>query len=166
MMPYNCAKFAAVGFSEGLRAELSGKGVSVTTIAPGLMRTGSALNALFNGQDEDEAAWSSPGGSMPLVSMSAERAAKQIVEATRNGKSERILTAPANMLAKAHGGAPGVTADILGMVARVLLPEAIRATRRSRGRRLPRLQLPWMRIALFLGRRAARRLMQPAAARA
>jgi NAD(P)-dependent dehydrogenase (short-subunit alcohol dehydrogenase family) len=166
MMPYNCAKFAAVGFSEGLRAELSGKGVSVTTIAPGLMRTGSYLNALFKGQEEDEAAWFSLGASMPLVSMSAERAAKQIVEATRTGQSERILTAPAKVLARAHGVAPGVTADILGMVARVLLPEAIKATRRSRGRRLPRLQLPWMRIALFLGRRAARRLMQPAAARA
>jgi NAD(P)-dependent dehydrogenase (short-subunit alcohol dehydrogenase family) len=166
MMPYNCAKFAAVGFSEGLRAELSGKGVSVTTIAPGLMRTGSYLNALFKGQEEDEAAWFSLSASRPLVSISAERAAKQIVEATRTGQSERILTAPAKVLARAHGVAPGVTADILGMVARVLLPEAIKATRRSRGRRLPRLQLPWMRIALFLGRRAARRLMQPAAARA
>jgi len=166
MMPYNCAKFAAVGFSEGLRAELSGKGVSVTTIAPGLMKTGSYLNALFKGQEEDEAAWFSLSASMPLVSISAERAAKQIVEATRTGQSERILTAPAKVLARAHGVAPGVTADILGMVARVLLPEAIKATRRSRGRRLPRLQLPWMRIALFLGRRAARRLMQPAAARA
>jgi len=47
LLPYSAAKFATVGFSEGLRAELAGTGVTVTTIAPGLMRTGSPLNAFF-----------------------------------------------------------------------------------------------------------------------
>lgn len=47
LLPYNCAKFAAVGLSEGLRAELAGSGVSVTAVVPGLMRTGSHLRALF-----------------------------------------------------------------------------------------------------------------------
>jgi short-subunit dehydrogenase len=40
LLPYNCAKFAAVGLSEGLRAELGRSKISVTTIVPGLMRTG------------------------------------------------------------------------------------------------------------------------------
>src|SRR5690348_592603 len=37
LIPYSCAKFAAVAFSEGLRAELQGTGIKVVTIAPGLM---------------------------------------------------------------------------------------------------------------------------------
>ena len=49
------AKFAAVGFSEGLRSELGRKGVRVVTIAPGLMRTGSYENAYFKGDKEKEA---------------------------------------------------------------------------------------------------------------
>ena len=39
LLPYNAAKFAAVGFSEGLRAELASHGVGVVTVVPGLMRT-------------------------------------------------------------------------------------------------------------------------------
>ena len=41
LLPYTCAKFAAVGLSEGLRAELGQEGIRVTTVVPGLMRTGS-----------------------------------------------------------------------------------------------------------------------------
>jgi short-subunit dehydrogenase len=165
LLPYSCAKFAAVGFSEGLRAELLGKGITVTTIAPGLMRTGSFLNAFFQGKQEDEAAWFGIGSSLPLVSMSAERAASQIVEATRRGEAERVLTMPAKVLSHAHGAAPGVIADLLGL-ANLLLPRATKSKRRSVGRALMRLPLPWMQIATFLGRKAARRLLQPAASRA
>jgi NAD(P)-dependent dehydrogenase (short-subunit alcohol dehydrogenase family) len=46
LLPYGVAKFAAVGFSEGLRAELARYGVSVTTVVPGLMRTGSPRGAI------------------------------------------------------------------------------------------------------------------------
>lgn len=34
LLPYSSAKVAAVGFSEGLRAELAGTGISVTTVLP------------------------------------------------------------------------------------------------------------------------------------
>jgi short-subunit dehydrogenase len=40
LRPYSSAKFAAVGFSEGLSAELARDGIRVTSIVPGLMRTG------------------------------------------------------------------------------------------------------------------------------
>src|ERR1051325_10579260 len=50
LLPACCAKFAAVGFSEGLHAEVRKDGVQVTTVVPGLMRTGSFVNAWFKGQ--------------------------------------------------------------------------------------------------------------------
>src|SRR5207302_4043287 len=120
LIPYSCAKFAAAAFSEGMRAELQGTGVRVITIAPGLMRTGSYLNALFKGAEEDEAAWFSVSSSLPGLSMSAGRAAKQIISATVTGRAERTLSTPANVLARFHGLFPGATADILGLVNRLL----------------------------------------------
>src|SRR6185369_6660508 len=47
LVPYSCAKFASVGLSEGLTAELAKDGINVTTIVPGLMRTGAHINAYF-----------------------------------------------------------------------------------------------------------------------
>jgi len=120
LLPYSCAKFATVAFSEGLRSELHGSGVQSITIAPGLMRTGSFLNARFKGDNDREAAWFSIGASVPGPSMSVVRAANQIIEATRRGRAEKILSTPANLLAMFHGMFPGATADILGLVNRVL----------------------------------------------
>src|SRR5205814_569018 len=47
LLPYCCAKFAHVAFSRGLSAELHASGIQVLTVVPGLMRTGSYLNAEF-----------------------------------------------------------------------------------------------------------------------
>ena len=41
LLAYSTAKFAAVGFTEGLAASLAGSGVTASVVAPGLMRTGS-----------------------------------------------------------------------------------------------------------------------------
>ncbi|MCX6049064.1 MAG: SDR family NAD(P)-dependent oxidoreductase [Chloroflexi bacterium] len=116
LLPYACAKFAATGFSEGLRAELSKTGLKVTTIVPGLMRTGSHLNALFKGQQQAEFTWFSLGATLPLISMDAERAARQIVDATKRGEAERVLSIPATVLASFHGLFPGLTSELLGLV--------------------------------------------------
>jgi NAD(P)-dependent dehydrogenase (short-subunit alcohol dehydrogenase family) len=123
LLPYTCAKFAAVGLSEGLRAELGREGIYVTTIVPGLMRTGSHLNAQFRGQQEREYTWFSLGASLPLISMDADRAARQIVQATKRGEAERILSLPANLLERFHGLFPGTTSNVLHVVNR-LLPQA------------------------------------------
>src|SRR5207248_1706106 len=85
LIPYNCAKFAAVAFSEGLRAELANYKIKVTTVVPGLMRTGSHLNAYFKSKHEQEFTWFSLGATMPLVAMNASRAARKIVSAIRRG---------------------------------------------------------------------------------
>jgi NAD(P)-dependent dehydrogenase (short-subunit alcohol dehydrogenase family) len=120
LLPYNGAKFAATGFSEGLRAELSGSGVTVTTIIPGLMRTGSFLHAYARGQRQKEYGWFSLASSLPLLTMSAEAAARQIVEATRRGEAERTLSLPAQLLARLTGLFPGLVADVNGLANRVM----------------------------------------------
>ena len=159
LLPYTCAKFAAVGFSEGLRAELAGKGIHVVTIAPGLMRTGSYLNALFKGDQEREAVWFSLGATLPGISMGARRAARQIVNATKRGDAERILTVPARWLARFHGLFPGLAADLLSVVNHYVLPSGTDKGS-MRGREATVLRKPWMQALTVLGRIAARRFLE------
>jgi NAD(P)-dependent dehydrogenase (short-subunit alcohol dehydrogenase family) len=122
LLPYSMAKFAAVGFSEGLRAELGPGPVTVTTVVPGLMRTGSHLQARFTGQAEKEFTWFGLGASMPLLSMDAERAARQIVGAVRERRAEIILTPAGQVVSRVAGLAPGLTSEILHLVQRFMLP--------------------------------------------
>jgi len=132
LLPYSTAKFAAVGLSQGLRAELAGTGVKVTTVVPGLMRTGSFLAAYFKG---DRAALEyslfTPLSSTPATTVSAERAARRIVAALRRGDPELTLGLHAKLAARGAGLAPGVTTTVLELVARAL-PE-VRGTGRVRG---------------------------------
>jgi NAD(P)-dependent dehydrogenase (short-subunit alcohol dehydrogenase family) len=123
LMPYATAKFALVGFSEGLRAEVAQRGVGVVTVVPGLMRTGSPRNASFKGMHRLEYGWFALTSNMPFSSVSAEHAARAIVAATRRGDPELILSPQAKALALFHGVAPGLTAEALGLVNR-LLPKA------------------------------------------
>jgi hypothetical protein len=160
LVPYGCAKFAAVGLSEGLRAELADAGIRVTTVVPGLMRTGSHLNAEFKGRQEAEFVWFGLAASLPLLSMDAERAARQIVRAVRRGDSEVILTLPANLLARFGGVLPGLTADLLGLVDRVL-PKADGERAPARGIEVQeRLDSRVLNALTALGRSAARRFHQ------
>src|SRR5215212_3941161 len=120
LLPYSSAKFAAVGFSEGLAAEVAKDGITVTTIVPGLMRTGSHLHALTRGQHEAEYGWFALGASLPFISMDAERAAHQVVRALRRGESLRHLGITAALAARFHGLMPGTTVELLGLVNRLL----------------------------------------------
>ena len=122
LLPYAVAKFAATGLSEGLRAELGRDGIIVTTIIPGLLRTGSYFHALFKGDKPREFAWFGLGDNLPGGSISAERAARVIVTAARRGEAERILSLPANLLSLAHGILPGPTTDLLALINRFVLP--------------------------------------------
>jgi NAD(P)-dependent dehydrogenase (short-subunit alcohol dehydrogenase family) len=122
LLPYSTAKFAAVGFSEGLRAELGRGPVTVTTVVPGLMRTGSHLQARFTGQAGKEFTWFALGASLPLISMDAERAARQIIGAVRRRQPEIILTPAGQVISRVTGLAPGLTSEVLHLVQRLLLP--------------------------------------------
>lgn len=121
LLPYGCAKFAVTGFSEGLHAELKKFGIHVLTVSPGLMRTGSHLNASFKGKQEY--GWFALSGTNPLLSISAERAARQIVNAVRRSRAELVISWQAKLLAHVHGAAPGLTAEAFALVNR-LLPSA------------------------------------------
>jgi short-subunit dehydrogenase len=120
LLPYSSAKFAAVGFSEGITAELAKDGITVTTVCPGLMRTGSHENAYFKGDHQKEYAWFSLGASSPITAIGARRAARAIVNAIRRGQAEIILGAPAMAAAMFHGMAPGATVKMLGVTNRFL----------------------------------------------
>lgn len=121
LVPYSVGKFALTGFSEGLRSELLKDNIYITTVCPGLLRTGSPRNASFKGNNEAEYAWFSISDALPVVSMNAKRAARRIVDACLRGEAEVVLSIPAKIAAKLHGLFPGVTTDLLGLI-NVLLP--------------------------------------------
>jgi len=156
MLPYDCAKFAVVAFSEGLRAELAKDGVKVTTVVPGLMRTGSHLNATFKGDYRAEYAWFSLGATMPMLSMDARRAARKIAAAVRAGRAEIILTPHAKLLAAFHGLFPGLTAGALGALNRCL-PTGTAAERHPGSESRP---LEGKSVVTRLGPKAAVRFKQ------
>jgi len=120
LAPYCASKFALTGLSEGFRSELKQHGITVTTVCPGLMRTGSAGHALVKGQHQKEYAWFSIADSLPGFTINAEQAARQIWNACRRGDGEIILSLPAKFLSALHGLLPGTTTDILGWMNRAL----------------------------------------------
>jgi NAD(P)-dependent dehydrogenase (short-subunit alcohol dehydrogenase family) len=121
LVPYSVGKFALTGFSQGLRSELLKDNIYVTTICPGLMRTGSPRNASFKGNNEAEYAWFSISDALPVISMSAKRAARRIVNACLSGDAEVVLSLPAKVAVKLHALFPGITTDVLGLM-NVFLP--------------------------------------------
>jgi NAD(P)-dependent dehydrogenase (short-subunit alcohol dehydrogenase family) len=136
MAPYSASKFALVGLSDAIRSELAQHGIRVTTVSPGLMRTGSPLNAEFKGQHQLEYTWFALSDSMPVITISAERAARQIIEACRYGDPELTITLLARIATRVHQLAPATIGRIMA-VANRLLPEPTgdaAGDRRHRGR--------------------------------
>jgi hypothetical protein len=120
LLPYAASKFALVGLSEGMRAEVLKNGIYVTTVCPGLMRTGSHLNAYFKGQHKKEYALFAIANASPLLSTRSEMAARQIIEACRYGQAEIIITPQARLLRLANSLFPNLMADSLGLINQVL----------------------------------------------
>jgi NAD(P)-dependent dehydrogenase (short-subunit alcohol dehydrogenase family) len=88
MLPYDTSKFALAGFSQGLAAELRRENITVTTVYPALMNTGSPIQAVFKGDHQKEFAWFAAGDNLPGISMPADTAARKILQAVRDGKAE------------------------------------------------------------------------------
>ncbi|MBO9666838.1 MAG: SDR family NAD(P)-dependent oxidoreductase, partial [Bdellovibrio sp.] len=121
LAPYCTGKFALVGYSQTLRAELMRKGIYVTTACPGLMRTGSIDHAKFKGQIKKEYAWFSAISSMPLITTSAERAARQIVDATKIGQAEVTVQVSTKIAAIMQAHFPDLFSDFIAL-ANLVLP--------------------------------------------
>jgi NAD(P)-dependent dehydrogenase (short-subunit alcohol dehydrogenase family) len=164
LLPYTGAKFAAVGFAEGLAAEVARSGIRVTAVTPGLMRTGSQFNALFKGRHRAEFSWFSLAASLPLVSVDVSRAARRVLDAVERGEREASIGLPAAVGARLHGLMPGATVRALTVVQR-LLPEPGGAGAQARSGDESRTAVSES-AATALGRRAAPRQNQRTAARA
>lgn len=120
LLPYSVSKFALVGYSHGLRTELAQDGIVVTTVCPGLMRTGSPRHALFKGRHDAEYAWFSVSDSLPLLTISAESAADQMLKACARGDAEIVLSLPAKIAATFVALFPDLAARLLLMTNRLL----------------------------------------------
>jgi NAD(P)-dependent dehydrogenase (short-subunit alcohol dehydrogenase family) len=120
LLPYCASKFALTGLSEGLRSELAGDGFAVTTVCPGLMRTGSTYNAQFKGRHTLEFAWFHTADAIPGLSMAAERAAERIVDACRHGDPELVITPAARAAVVVNAVTPGAMSRAMAMANAVL----------------------------------------------
>lgn len=121
LMPYTCSKFAMVGWSQGLGVELRKYGILVTTVVPGLMRTGSFVNAMFKGRSS-EYGWFSLGATAPVISLNAIRAAQRMIEALARGKAFAVIGAPARILRAVFLVAPGAMTNVMAFANRWIMP--------------------------------------------
>ena len=145
LVPYSAGKFALSGWSEGLHAELAKDNIKVTTVYPGLMRTGSPRHADFKGKHRAEYTWFLLSDSIPGLSINADRAARQIVRACEYGRSELIVSLPAKLAIKTHALFPGLTSAALE-VANRLLPDSEGAdgTKKKGGQSTTPLTQSWL----------------------
>lgn len=116
LAPYCASKFALVGLSDALRAELARENIKVTTVIPGMMRTGSHVNAKFKGDHEREYAWFAASTRLPFVSIDAEYAADRILNACRRGRASLTMPMATRVLVLANAIFPNLTAHIMKLV--------------------------------------------------
>jgi short-subunit dehydrogenase len=103
-----------------LRIELAKENIFVTTVCPGIMRTGSHVHAEFKGNVDAEFQWFTSTAATPLTSMSAERAAQRIVLATARRSAEVIMPWQAKTLVLGQALAPGALEKIFRLMERLL----------------------------------------------
>jgi short-subunit dehydrogenase len=122
LLPYVASKFALVGWSQGLHAELAGKGIDVITVAPGIMRTGSHIQARYAGKQEKEYRWFASAASFPGTATNAKSAARKVVRALLSRPAEISIGLQAIAAARFANLAPELTATLLS-IANKLLPD-------------------------------------------
>jgi NAD(P)-dependent dehydrogenase (short-subunit alcohol dehydrogenase family) len=113
LAPYSASKFALTGFSDAIRAELARDNIFVTTVTPGMMRTGSQVHARFKGDHSAEYEWFDISSKIPFASISAGRAARKILAATRAGRSALVMPWPAYLLIASNALFPSLVGLIM-----------------------------------------------------
>src|SRR5437867_10598283 len=145
LAPYSASKFALTGFSDAIRAELARDNIHVTTVAPGMMRTGSHVNAKFKGKHDIEFAWFAAAAGAPLFSMNADRAARTILAACRRGQPSLTLTFAARGAILGNAFFPNLTGYMMRIVNRFLPGTADEAGNESQaGAQVHRLTPRWL----------------------
>ncbi len=124
MLPYSAAKFALVGFSEGLHAELRHKGIRVTTVCPGLMRTGGEDHVNIVGDVEFERRWFTFAAKTPGLSVSTKYAANRIFHAVACGRAEITISPQAWLAARFAGAFPETLQYLNAQTNQHILPKA------------------------------------------
>lgn len=92
MSPYDASKFALAGFAQGIHGELALDNILMTTAFPTVMRTGSPIQAVFKGDFRKEFEVFETFDYLPVLSMSADKAAKKMLDAVAKGRSEVVLS--------------------------------------------------------------------------
>jgi short-subunit dehydrogenase len=121
MAPYTASKFALAGFSDAIRAELARENIYVTTVTPGMMRTGSHGFAKFKGDRAAEYKRFTAASRLPFASISAERAARKILAACASGRPALVMPISARFMIMANALFPNLFGRIM-KVANAYLP--------------------------------------------
>ncbi|HXP34251.1 MAG TPA: SDR family oxidoreductase [Chthoniobacterales bacterium] len=122
MAAYSASKFALTGFSDAIRAELARDNIFVTTVTPGLMRTGSHIHAKFKGDHSAEYKWFDWSRRLPFASISVEGAARKILSACGRGKPNLVMPWSVHFIIAANALLPNLTARVMKIVNRSMPP--------------------------------------------
>jgi short-subunit dehydrogenase len=120
MASYCPSKFALAGFSDAIRAELARDKIYVTTVTPGLMRTGSDVRANFKGDHAAEYRWFRWSMKIPFASISVHRAARKVLAACRRGSPNLIMPISTHFLILKAALFPNTFARLMRMFNRTL----------------------------------------------
>ncbi|HEY0614702.1 MAG TPA: SDR family NAD(P)-dependent oxidoreductase [Candidatus Elarobacter sp.] len=133
LAPYSAGKFGLTGLSQAYAAELAHDGITVTTVCPGLMRTGSPDRAIFKGRHRAEYAWFAISDANPLISCSTRHAVVRIVHAIARRQTFLAITPIARVAPVVNALFPRATNRALALAARLLPPPAEDQVTRHQG---------------------------------
>ncbi|HEX5660036.1 MAG TPA: SDR family oxidoreductase [Polyangiales bacterium] len=107
--PYNCSKYAVLGFSETLMQELRGQPIKVSVVHPGGIRTNLVRNASTRGLGEGDAK-----AFDRIARTSARSAAMQILDGVERDRERIYVGLDAKLIATGKRIAPGLTVNLAG----------------------------------------------------
>ena len=120
MAPYNVSKFAQVALSDSMRHEFAKDGVRITTVCPGIIRTGSHLAATFKGRQKLEYKMFKLGAGLPFTATEAPVAARKIIEAARYGDPQLTFPLPMFWFSVIYRAFPNASSAMLALIARLM----------------------------------------------